>query len=82
MYFSKLNPFARTKTPDERRSTWRVWGMVVIGCVPAAVVGILLDDWVKAIRSLENPAVRERVIIDGLSDVRRYSAHDLQQFEC
>ncbi len=48
LYFSKLNPFARTKTPDERRSTWRLWGMVVIGCVPAAVVGILLDDWVNA----------------------------------
>ena len=47
LYFSKLNPFARTKTPDERRSTWRLWGMVVIGCVPAAVVGILLDDWVN-----------------------------------
>ena len=30
-------------------------------------------DWVKAIRSLEDTAVRERVIIDGLSDVRRYS---------
>ena len=48
LYFSKLNPFARTKTSDERRSTWRLWGMVVIGCVPAAVVGILLDDWVNA----------------------------------
>ena len=33
-------------------------------------------DWVKAIRSLEDPAVRERVIIDGLSDVRRYSWRD------
>ena len=33
-------------------------------------------DWVKAIRSLEDTAVRERVIIDGLSDVRRYSWRD------
>ncbi len=47
MYFNKLNPFSPTKTYDEKRSTWRLWGMVVIGCIPAAIVGILLDDWVN-----------------------------------
>ena len=47
MYFRKLNPFSFKKTPAERKSTWRLWGMVVIGCIPAAVVGILLDDWVN-----------------------------------
>lgn len=46
LYFNKLNPFSRKKTPEGRKSTWRLWGMVVIGCVPAAVVGMLLDDWV------------------------------------
>ena len=45
LYFHKLNPFSRRKTPEERKSTWRLWGMVVIGCVPAAIVGLLLDDW-------------------------------------
>lgn len=48
LYFTKLNPFSRKKTPDERRGTWRLWGMVVIGCIPAAVVGLTLDDWVNA----------------------------------
>lgn len=47
MYFNKLNPFSSTKDEYEKRSTWRLWGMVVIGCIPAAVVGILLDDWVN-----------------------------------
>ena len=47
MYFQKLNPFSFKKTPVERKNTWRLWGMVVIGCIPAAVVGILLDDWVN-----------------------------------
>lgn len=47
MYFNKLNPFSPTKTDVEKRSTWRLWGMVVIGCIPAAVVGLLLDDWVN-----------------------------------
>ena len=47
MYFNKLNPFSPTKTDGEKRSTWRLWGMVVIGCIPAAIVGLLLDDWVN-----------------------------------
>lgn len=47
LYFNKLNPFSRKKTPDERRGTWRLWGMVVIGCIPAAIVGLALDDWVN-----------------------------------
>lgn len=46
LYFTKLNPFSSKKTPEQRRGTWRLWGMVVIGCIPAAVIGILFDDWV------------------------------------
>ncbi len=47
LYFTKLNPFSRKKTREERRGTWRLWGMVVIGCIPAAIVGLALDDWVN-----------------------------------
>ena len=47
MYFHKLNPFSFKKTPAQRKSTWRLWGMVVIGCIPAAVFGFALDDWVN-----------------------------------
>jgi len=46
LYFHKLNPFSPKKTSEERKSTWRLWGMVVIGCIPAAIIGITLDDWV------------------------------------
>ncbi|MBQ9953952.1 MAG: undecaprenyl-diphosphate phosphatase, partial [Eggerthellaceae bacterium] len=45
LYFNKLNPFSRRKTEAERRGTWRLWGMVVIGCVPAAAIGLTLDDF-------------------------------------
>lgn len=47
LYFRKLNPFSPSKTQRERKSTWRLWGMVVIGCIPAAIVGLALDDWVN-----------------------------------
>ena len=46
LYFNKLNPFARAKSKAQRDGTWRLWGMVVIGCLPAAAFGFLLDDWV------------------------------------
>ena len=48
LYFHKLNPLSPRKSADEKRATWRLWGMVAIGCIPAAIVGILLDDWVNA----------------------------------
>ena len=47
MYFNKLNPFSPSKTPDERFSTWHLWAMVVIGCIPAAIFGFAFDDWVN-----------------------------------
>ena len=47
LYFHKLNPFSSKMSASEKKSTWRLWGMVVIGCIPAAIVGILLDDWVN-----------------------------------
>ena len=47
LYFHKLNPFLPKKTHAEKRGTWRLWGMVAIGCIPAAIVGLLLDDWVN-----------------------------------
>ena len=47
LYFHKLNPFSPRKTPEQRRGTWRLWGMVAIGCIPAAIVGFALDDWVN-----------------------------------
>ncbi len=45
LYFHKLNPFSSRKSEAERRGTWRLWGMVVIGCIPAAIIGLTLDDF-------------------------------------
>ena len=47
LYFHKLNPFSPKKTHAEKRGTWRLWGMVVIGCLPAAVFGFALDDFMN-----------------------------------
>lgn len=45
IYFNKLNPFAPSKNKAQKRMTWRLWGMVAVGCIPAAIVGITLDDF-------------------------------------
>lgn len=47
LYFHTLNPFSPKKTSAEKKSTWRLWAMVAIGCIPAAIVGLLFDDWVN-----------------------------------
>lgn len=45
LYFHKLNPFSLKKSKQEKLDTMSVWYKVVIGVIPAAVVGFLLDDW-------------------------------------
>lgn len=43
-FFSTLWPFSRKKTVRERRLTWRLWGKLLVATLPAALVGLLLDD--------------------------------------
>ena len=43
LYFKKLNPFALSKTREEKTDTWNMWFKVVVACLPAAVIGLLLD---------------------------------------
>lgn len=45
LYFKKLNPFALSKSKQEKLATWDMWFKVLVGCVPAAILGILFDDW-------------------------------------
>ena len=47
LYFHKLNPFSPKKDAVEKKSTWRLWGMVAIGCIPAAIIGLAFDDLVN-----------------------------------
>lgn len=61
LYFGRLNPFSSKKTPEERKSTWLLWGKIVAACVPAAVVGIPLDDWMD--ENLSGPFVIAAALI-------------------
>lgn len=48
MYFHKLNPFSPTKKQRQKENTWILWFKIIIACIPAAVLGLLLDDWMDA----------------------------------
>ena len=54
LYFNKLNPFTLEKTADQKKKlgikvhTISLWMKVVVACLPAAVLGILFDDWMEA----------------------------------
>ena len=45
LFFHKLNPFAPSKSGEEKKKTWDLWFKVVVSIIPSGVVGILLDDW-------------------------------------
>ena len=55
LYFKKLNPFSPSKSTEEKKSTMILWAKVIVGCLPAAVIGLLFNDTIDAI--FYNPQV-------------------------
>ena len=51
LYFRKLNPFALSKTPEEKRATWSMWFKVIVACLPAAIIGLLFNDYMDKIEN-------------------------------
>ena len=44
IFFEKLNPFSKGKSQDEKKNTWSLWSKVIVGIIPAGLVGVVLDD--------------------------------------
>ena len=65
LYFNKLNPFSSKKTAEQKRDTWHIWGKVVVGSIPPAIVGILLDDWLEE-KVMNNPDIAYIVVSAAL----------------
>ncbi len=61
LYFNKLNPFAASKTEKQKVHTWQLWFRVVVACLPAAIIGIPLDDWME--KHLHNSIVVAAMLI-------------------
>ena len=48
VYFNRLNPFNPKLSKNKQKSIIRLWILVLIGCIPAGVVGVLFDDAIDA----------------------------------
>lgn len=55
LYFHKLNPFSPRKSAKQKRDTLRLWLKVIVGIIPAGVIGVLFDDIVES--ALSGPIV-------------------------
>ncbi len=48
IYFKTIFPWGFNKTKEETKDTLNLWGKILVACIPAAVIGILFDDWLDA----------------------------------
>lgn len=44
IFFKALNPLSKQKTRTEQYDTWNMWGNIIIACVPAGLLGVILDE--------------------------------------
>lgn len=65
MYFHKLNPFSPKKNRREKGDTIILWTKVILAVLPAAVIGIPLDDWLDE-HFYNPPVVAAMLIIYGI----------------
>lgn len=74
LYFDKLNPFARLKADDQRKSTWVLWFKVILAILPSGIVGVLFDDWMDAHLHTAT-VVAAMLIVYGLAFIIVEAAH-------
>ena len=48
LFFQKLNPFCPQKDAAKKKSTWLLWGKVVVAVLPSAILGLAFEDWMDA----------------------------------
>ncbi|MBR7111804.1 MAG: undecaprenyl-diphosphate phosphatase [Clostridia bacterium] len=53
LFFDTLWPFLRKKSAEDRRATLALWGKILLATLPAALLGLLLDDVID--KTLFNP---------------------------
>lgn len=47
LYFHKLNPFSSRKSGREKKETLSLWAKVIVGVVPAGIIGVLFNDKIE-----------------------------------
>lgn len=65
LYFHRLNPFSPKKSKAEKKDTWQMWFKVLAACIPAAVIGLLLNDFMEHFENWE--VVSAMLIVYGIA---------------
>ena len=76
IYFHKMNQFSPKKSAKEKRETVDIWGKVIVGCLPAAVIGLAFNDKIDAL-FYNAPTVSFTLILYGILFiiVENYNKH-------
>ena len=48
IFWSKLHPFDKRKSPAKKNATWMLWFKGCAAIIPSGLVGVLFDDWMDA----------------------------------
>lgn len=67
LYFKKLNPFSPSKSETEKQQTRQMWLKVIVACIPAGVIGLLLNDYMEGFENWQ--VVSATLIIYGIAFV-------------
>lgn len=80
MYFHKLNPFSPTKKPAQKRATLELWSKIILACIPAAIIGLLIDDIMEKYL-MNGYVVAATLIIYGVLFIVIENANKSRNFE-
>ena len=67
--FDRLNPFSKRKTYLKKRQTISLWGKVIVGCIPAAVIGLAKKNVYSVATTREVPNKIPPKIVEPERDV-------------
>ncbi|MBQ9069859.1 MAG: undecaprenyl-diphosphate phosphatase [Clostridia bacterium] len=66
LFFKRLNPFSKDKSGEEKRDTVELWKKVIVGAIPAAVIGLVFDDILDAYLYTP-PVIAAALVIYGIA---------------
>jgi undecaprenyl-diphosphatase len=66
LFFRKLNPFDSSKTNTEKRQTISLWTKIIVGVIPAGILGILFEDIIDQVFYESNIIIALMLIIYGV----------------
>lgn len=86
LYYQKLNSFDKKKTKLKKKRTLQLWSKVIVGVIPAAVIGLLLDNIIESYLS-QNFVIAVALITYGIIFIliekqpRKEVIHTLEQVD-